>query len=214
MYSKEIRPLNDKDVRNLRLGIAAARKQIKAARKRAFIGGPIIIAVLWGLTLLFAGSSSAVTATLFWLLIGIPICIASGADAIRPHRKRIILRETALSNGQTEEIRIIADAMVDLEEVDDEGVCFAFQVDQDRIVFVCGQDFYAGPKFPNTDFSIISIRTQDGKLADLTIEKHGEKLRPLRKISAVARTPLRCPQHLELVPGKLDNIEAILKETH
>src|ERR1700731_4434419 len=67
------------------------------------------------------------------------------------------LYEEALRRNQAREIRIQSDEMVELEEEEDEGTCYAFQLSGQRIVFVSGQDFYASARFPNSDFSLIHI---------------------------------------------------------
>ena len=103
--------------------------------------------------------------------------------------------------------------MVEFQEIEDEGACYAFQVEQDKIVFVTGQDFYSGPKFPSTDFSITSIIGTKGDLVHLLIDKRGEKLRPIRTISAEIKQHLRIPEHLEIVTGRLEDLEKILKST-
>jgi hypothetical protein len=212
MYSREQRPLNEKEIRSLRLAIASAKKQIAPRQKWAFIGVPLVIVVLWGVTLMVAGKSALLYASLLWFFVALPILVSAGAEVISPHRKRITRSEDAISNGRAEEIRITADAMVELQEISDLGVCYAFQVEPDRIIFVCGQDFYPRAKFPSSDFTIINILGSKWELVDLQIEKRGEKLRPMRKITVEARKTLRYPEHLEVVSGSLDKLEEILKK--
>jgi len=100
--------------------------------------------------------------------------------------------------------------MVEIEEVEDEGPCYAFQVNDERIVFVEGQDFYPSARFPNTDFELVEIHDGAGKLVSMVIDKHGEKLTPLRRVSAEGQLQLYRPAHLATVPGRLVDIEDIL----
>jgi hypothetical protein len=38
---------------------------------------------------------------------------------------------------------------VEFEEIEDEGACFAFQIEgRNEIVFLSGQEFYEGPRLP------------------------------------------------------------------
>jgi hypothetical protein len=211
MYIREQRALNDKEARSLNLAIASAKREIAAVRKRILIAGPIIIVALWVLTLL--ATRRFIAPTICWGLIGTLICIWAWADAVRPHRKRITDNEDAISNGRVDEVRISTEAMVEFQEIEDEGACYAFQVEQDKIVFVCGQDYYSGAKFPSTDFSIVSVYGRNGDLVQLLIEKRGKKLQPIRTVSAELKAHLQIPEHLEMVSGKLDDVERILKST-
>jgi hypothetical protein len=211
MYYREQRSLNDKETRSLHLAIASAKREITVISKRMYFVGPIIIAVLWGLTLL--ATRKVLVPTIFWVLIGTLICIWAWAEAVRPHRKRIAESEDAIKNARADEAIISTDAVVEFHEIEDEGACYAFQIEKDKIVFVCGQDFYTGPKFPSTDFSIVSVYGRNGDFVQLLIEKRGEKLQPIRTISADVKAHLHIPEHLEIVAGKLDDLESILKGT-
>jgi hypothetical protein len=99
---------------------------------------------------------------------------------------------------------------VEFEEEEDEGACYAFQLDKCQIVFVSGQDFYPSAKFPNTDFSVVNIYADDGKLVESLIEKNGDKLKALRKISSRAKSGMTIPGNLETVDGDLSQIEQVL----
>jgi hypothetical protein len=100
--------------------------------------------------------------------------------------------------------------MVELEEVEDEGACYAFQLSGKRIVFVSGQNFYPSARFPNSDFSLVDIYGENNVLVETFIEKHGKKLRPRRKISAEVTSKMKVPDHLQVIEGKLDDLEELL----
>ena len=211
MYSRVQRPLNEKERRALRHAITLARKRIRAECKRGAIASPIIFGALWVLTLLAAHDLSFVLVSLFWIVTGVSISVWVGVEAFQKHRNRIAAIEDALANGKADEVRISTHAMVELQEIEDEGACYAFQVEEGKIVFVCGQDYYPTSKFPSTDFSIIHILSRDGELVELLVVEHGEKLRPLRIVSSEAKKQLQVPEDLELICGRLDDLEEILK---
>jgi hypothetical protein len=115
-----------------------------------------------------------------------------------------------LECGRAREIRIVASNVVELEEEEDEGACYAFQIDADRIVFISGQEFYPSAKFPNGDFALVDVLSPSGERVDFFIRKDGAKLVPSRIVSAEARRGLRVPSHLEVISGKLEQLEQLL----
>jgi hypothetical protein len=100
--------------------------------------------------------------------------------------------------------------MIQFEEEDDEGACYAFQLDEQRVVFLVGQDYYPSAKFPNTNFSLARIYAEDGSLVEEFIEKAGRKLQPLRTVSAEARSKMRAPDNLEVISTDLHKLEECL----
>jgi len=100
--------------------------------------------------------------------------------------------------------------MVEFEQEEDEGACYAFQLDSHHLVFVVGQDFYASAKFPNPDSSLLDIAAEDGIVLPSFVEKNGHRLKPTRRISASQKSRMRIPNHLEIVERDLNQIEQIL----
>ena len=100
--------------------------------------------------------------------------------------------------------------MVEFEEEEDEGASYAFQLDNRRIVFVVGQQFYGSARFPNSDFSLIEISTEDGTVVVGSIRKYGIRIEPIRTISAQRTAKLKIPEHLQVIDGELNQIEDLL----
>jgi hypothetical protein len=100
--------------------------------------------------------------------------------------------------------------MVEFEEEEDEGACYAFQLNNPWIVFVSGQDFYPSARFPNTDFSLVSIYGEHEVLVESFVEKHGNKLKPVRMISSEQKSKMKIPSHLQTIQGDLSHIEHLL----
>jgi hypothetical protein len=107
-------------------------------------------------------------------------------------------------------LRIASEQVVEFEEWEDEGPCYAFQLSQGEIVFVSGQDFDSSARFPNSDFSLVHIVSSDGFLVERLIAKDGRKLVPIRKISAEEKSELIVPEHLAVIHGQLDQLERLL----
>jgi hypothetical protein len=100
--------------------------------------------------------------------------------------------------------------MVEFEEEEDEGACYAFQLDGGGILFVAGQSYYSSARFPNTDFSLVGLYDKDGSCLDELIHKRGRKLAPSRIIPAELKKRMFIPQHLHTVEGNLVDLERVL----
>jgi len=123
------------------------------------------------------------------------------------------LFESALSRGEACVMRIQSDAMVEFDEEEDEGACYAFQLDNRRIIFISGQDFYPSARFPNTDFSLVTVYGNGGTQVASFMEKNGRKLKALRKIAVSQKSRLNIPDHMEVVEGDINQIERILSSS-
>lgn len=124
--------------------------------------------------------------------------------------KAIARIESAQRENKAYAFHIQTEHFVDFEEEEDEGACYAFQLDRGRIVFVSGQEFYSSLYFPNSDFCLVEIRTQDGLAIIGHIERRGHKIEPTRTIRAKNRAALKIPDHLNIIDGDLDGIEKLL----
>jgi hypothetical protein len=159
-----------------------------------------ITGALWVLTVLAARDVALWIPTMVWSLIALFFLGSSYRDSL-PRRRWALAR---LRDGSVREHRIWSEDVVKFEEEEDEGACFAFQISQERIVFVCGQDFYETEEFPNSDFSIVETLGNQ-------IENRGRKLKPSRVISPSAWRNLSYPDHLQMVTGRLEDLEVILR---
>jgi hypothetical protein len=140
------------------------------------------------------------------LLLGLWIGVE---EHLRTRRLQLRLSQT-LESGRAREIRVVASAVVEFEEVEDEGACYAFQIADAQMVFVSGQLFYSSAKFPNSDFSLVDVLSPSGELVDCFIRKQGEKLVPIRIVSADVKQRLRIPPHLHVMAGTLAQLEQLL----
>ena len=65
--------------------------------------------------------------------------------------------ENALRTNRARAIRVQSERVVEFEEQEDEGACYAFEHDAASVVFIVDQEFYEDDDFPNSDFSMIEI---------------------------------------------------------
>jgi len=103
--------------------------------------------------------------------------------------------------------------MVEAEELEDEGAEYFFQVESGKILCLCGQQYYATRRFPNADFELVEIWTDDHPVS-WTIVCHGAKLTPTRTISKADKERLLrsegYPKDMEVIDGRLDQLEEII----
>jgi len=62
-----------------------------------------------------------------------------------------------------------------------------------------------------SEFEIVHIHDTAQNLVEMIINKYGDKLEPIRKVSSEVKKKLRLPGHLESIKGKLADIEQILR---
>jgi hypothetical protein len=210
------RPLTEPERRLVRTRLAQYGRR-EAGVGRATTGAAIlVIGALWLVTLAVADAPwSAVTA--FWLVVGGGIYLWVRRDLRRESAHIPALRAAlagALERDEASVLDVRATAYAELEEAEDEGACFAFQVDDDRLLFLHGQEFYPSAGFPSHDFSLVSPLDPHGGEADRWIEKRGEAVPPARVIPAAAKWELAdgIPASGTVIPGTLDRLEAILRE--
>ena len=96
--------------------------------------------------------------------------------------------------------------MWEFEEQEDEGACYAFELSSGGVIFVTGQDFYAGARFPNTDFSIIEILDSRQVVLEMILEKRGDKMSPERRLSAKEKKGMSIPDHGSYFVGALEDV--------
>ena len=206
------RPLTATEKRLIRGKIRSLTARAGRASKVSLpIAGGVVL-ILWALTLL-ASDASWLIVTAFWLVVGVVIAAWSHRE-MRAHgdhfRRMAHDLESALRRNAADVHDIHARAFAVFEEIEDEGACYAFELDGERLVFISGQEFYEGVKFPSLDYSLVYVLNERGESVDMFIEKRGAKSAPARTIPAAVKAAVDLPEHLEVRPGRIDNLEATL----
>jgi hypothetical protein len=208
------RPLSDIERRLVTCVLAVRRRRLSRLGRRLGIWNLLVFAGLWGLTVLVTMGDKKgppwYISGLIWVGIALPICVWSYRGARPKLLSDVHLLESSLRQNEAKVIRIQSLAMVEFDEVEDEGACYAFQLKSGHIVFIEGQDFYRSARFPNSDFSLVDIYAENDVLAVSFIEKHGLKIVPIRKIPAQEKARLKIPIHLESIEGELNQLESLL----
>jgi len=203
------RPIAGPERRALSMRLATLKREGRRGPLRLLVG-LFFLFVFFSMVTVLASDVSPQIVVGFWfalvVLIGLWVWIE---QYLKMHKLAGSISRT-LESGRVREIRVVASGVVEFEEVEDEGACYAFQIADDRIVFVSGQEFYASAKFPNSDFALIDVLGPSGELVDFFIRKDGARLVPVRIVSAATKRALRVPAHLEVVSGKLEQLEQLL----
>jgi hypothetical protein len=164
-----------------------------------------IFGPLWLLTVIFVKDLSTLWLSIFWVISAVITGVLAFFSVARDFRKEMQRVDDGLRQNRAEEIIVSAAKMVEFEEIEDEGACYAFQVNPSQIVFVCGQDYYSTRRFPSTDFSIIDIVGSGVPV----IRNRGQKLAPIRVIDREVNKQLQSPDHLQLLEGRLESLEEL-----
>ena len=162
----------------------------------AFAGiGVAVFGVLWVVTL-FVSESPWHIVTGFWSVVGVGIMFWVRRDLNKDDRAFDAMRErmsSALRANKAKVIDVTATAFVALEEVEDEGACYAFEVADDTLLLLSGQQYYEAARFPSLDFSLVDVLDERNRIVDAWIRKRGSKAAPQRVIPAATKWQLELP---------------------
>jgi len=200
--------MSDAERERLKRHAGALERQAARARRAVLPAGGAVAGILWVATLLASDAPWPVI-TAFWLIVGTTLIwwvgrglAAEGADM---GGVAAMLRDAA-DRGEAEEVRIRATALVELEEVEDEGACWGFQVGERRMVFLCGQEFYATRSFPSLDVTLVHPLSSKGPPVDVWIEPNGPRATPDLTVPADRKWALEVPGHLDVVEAAAETL--------
>ena len=187
---------------------AAERRRRAFARSAAASGG--ICAILAVLTLL-ASDAPRVVILGFWTALAVMFTIWIGAEERKSLRGVDQSAAAAAAATRARERRVQSDRMVAIEEIEDEGACYAFAIDDTRLLFIVGQEYYESDEFPNSDFSIVEALDSRGAPLDEWLVCRGRKLSAERTIPADVKKVLSIPENLDVVEGTITAVEQTLR---
>ena len=171
----------------------------------------VVVGVLWLLTIVASDAPWEII-TAFWVIVWGVLALwvrndqrRSGIDTMAPGL------ESALRRNEADVYDFRSTSFVEFEEIEDEGACYAFALDDDRVVFVSGQEFYPEARFPSHDFSLAYILDERGHTVDMLIEKRGPKAAPARVIAGSVKETLVMPDHLETRTMRIADLEEALR---
>lgn len=206
------RALTERERRLIRARMRDLQARGHRARTVALPLSGGVVLVLWLATLL-ASDAPWVAITAFWVVVGGGIAMWVRRDMRTDAGQMNAVAaglSSALTRSEADVYDVRAIAFAEFEELEDEGACYAFELDNRRLVFVMGQEFYAGAKFPSLDFSLVHVLDKTGNAVDMVIEKRGGRTTPARTIPAAVKQRMTLPEHLEVRAGTVHTLEESL----
>jgi hypothetical protein len=170
------------------------------------------VCTVLGILTLLVSDAPALFVVVFWAVLWLIFTFWIGIPWRGLMRDQVRMLAKALLTNRAREIRVQALRVVEFEEVEDEGACYAFACDDNSVLFIVGQEFYEDDDFPNSDFSMVEILGERGQPIDVLVNKRGQKLQPERIIPAATKNVLTMPDHLSIVSTSLDRLEATLRK--
>jgi hypothetical protein len=86
-------------------------------------------------------------------------------------------RDSALRRDQARVVRIVAQRVLEVED-DEAGPVYAFHAGPDRIFLVGTLDLRTYGRFPSTEFTLVEILDELGRVVDQRLDAGGEPLTP------------------------------------
>ncbi len=206
-----LRPLLQVEQRAMMRALGVRQRRLDRLRRRLFFFSSVVFGALWGLTLAVS-KDRAIVVTAVWLAIGAVVTLWSYFSARRELFMDVNRYEQGLERNEVREWRVQSTEMVEFEEEEDEGACYAFQLNNGRILFISGQEYYPSARFPNTDFSLANIYDNNGVRIEELIHKRGHRLEPSRTVPASFKADLFIPEHLRTIEGRLAELERLLSK--
>ena len=124
----------------------------------------------------------------------------------------IAVLNDAIINGKARVETISCKRFIEVEELEDEGACYLFEIEDKRLFLLFGQEYYSDAKFPSTDFSIVDILDAKRNSVESYLEKRGEKLKPYRIISASDKIKEVIPYDEKFINCGLDELDSYINE--
>jgi hypothetical protein len=178
----------------------------RAAMRRMGWISAAICGVLAVLTLLASDAPDWVV-LVFWLTLGGVLTLWTGLPERRLLRAQQGSLADALKADYAREYRIQSGRVVEFEEIEDEGACYAFGLDAGHTVVIVGQQYYESMSFPNDDFSIVEVLSTRGTPVDELLITRGRRLQVERIVAADVKGVLELPEHLTVLSVPLDDAE-------
>ena len=180
--------------------VASLRAHDRRSRRGTVGIAVLISALLWVATLL-ASDSSWTVVTAFWLVVGGAIGIWSYRSQGSGSRHMLGGLESALTRNEADVYDVRASAFADVAEDEDEGALYVFALGEDRMVWISGQEFYEGRRFPCLDFTLVYPLTEGGTPAWMLTERRSAKASPAFTLPSSFRERPDAPEHLEVWRG-------------
>ncbi len=213
MFKYYTRPLDDRDISFLRYelkrherDVAAQWRSLPQLSARFLLAGAVLFATLVWFSL---------PAAVVWsCLIALPLpalALTGTVFQLRSMPREKARFEATVAHGKAMVTRVRSRAVAAFKDPDGLGPTYCFQLSDNKIVVISGRDYQGVPKMPNSDFEEVLIPLADREYT-FCIYRYGEELKPVRTISLAEQGRLRRPDHLEVLEGRLEDLDRLLAE--
>jgi len=148
---------------------------------------------------------------LFVVAVYVGIVIWAYRENLGDDRRHETSLHGALDTDVTRILHCRASACLAVPEIEDEGPGYFLQVENAMVLYLAGQLYYATSRFPSTDFELIEVLDAAGMPASFRIDCNGERLPPVRTLTAETKVLLAerdaLPEDLTLIDGTLEGLE-------
>jgi hypothetical protein len=199
-------------------------RRLESMARRSLLKAGIVSFVLCGVLGVFtvlASDAPVLVIAGFWTAMAFLFTFWTGLPGRAHGHRQSAAIAAGLAQNEGRGVRIRSTRVVEFEEIEDEGACYAFDISDGlptgasakagRVIFVQGQEFYADDDFPNTDFSIVDVLGPGKVVVDTLITRDGARLEPERRIGREVKDRLTIPEHLEVIEADLAHLESVLR---
>jgi hypothetical protein len=123
-------------------------------------------------------------------------CFRNGKQLREIRKNAIINNKEILEKNSFQVLWCKPKAVVSFEQYEDEGYHYIFDIGEDTLLFIGGQDFPSNNRFPNTEFE---IRKETLEMTNL-----GNKLKASTKICIKDQKDITKPNVIFTFPGTLE----------
>lgn len=191
------RPLSPAEQRVLRKRIAHTHAWAARLSRRTIVTAAAVTGALWLATLL-ASDSDWITISVFWVVVGSGIGFWSVRSNRKDGQRPLDALESALRRNEADVYEVRARALAEVEEYDDEGAHYVFDLGDGRLVWIAGQDFYEERRFPCLEFTLTYLLTEVGTPAWMFVRPQSAKTSPSFTLPSSFRERPDAPEHLEV----------------
>ena len=221
MYRQFERKLTEKEIRFLKARVRADERRHRSRFQIVCIQCLIGFGIAGVICLLGKFLSEDTPPLWFFMLIfwgaGVFLSALLVKGALKDHRavsQTLSNFKNALQHGRARVETIQAHRMIEVEELEDEGACYFFEIDSRRLYQLCGQEYYASAQFPSTDFSLIDILDSHGNPVTSFLEKKGTRLEPCKMISATDKIKDLIPYDQKFFDCSIDAFETYITQNY
>jgi hypothetical protein len=141
VLTKAERSLTEAERDNLTARLMNARAETRRALVKTG-GASGLVCGLLAVATLFASDAPWVVVLSFWAILWLVFTLWIGLPWRKLMRSQISVFEEALRANRARAIRLQSGRVVEFEEEEDEGACYAFEHEPGACIFIVGQEFY------------------------------------------------------------------------